>query len=102
MLLDDTDPMVSVMKLEKAPQESYADIGGLHQQIQEIKVHHIASYSTVHRQVVLSHRLPVDDPHLLKLSSGVCGQNSTGIFSHGLQSGCLSVVFISKCSSQAS
>ena len=30
--------MVSVMKLEKAPQESYADIGGLEQQIQEIKV----------------------------------------------------------------
>ena len=38
VLSDDTDPMVSVMKLEKAPQESYADIGGLHQQIQEIKV----------------------------------------------------------------
>ena len=36
--MDDTDPMVSVMKLEKAPQESYADIGGLDQQIQEIKV----------------------------------------------------------------
>ncbi len=30
--------MVSVMKLEKAPLESYADIGGLDQQIQEIKV----------------------------------------------------------------
>jgi len=37
VLDDDTDPMVSVMKLEKAPQESYADIGGLEQQIQEIK-----------------------------------------------------------------
>merc|ERR1712124_129264 len=37
VLGDDTDPMVSVMKLEKAPQESYADIGGLDQQIQEIK-----------------------------------------------------------------
>lgn len=36
--MDDTDPMVSVMKLEKAPSESYADIGGLDQQIQEIKV----------------------------------------------------------------
>ena len=34
---DDTDPMVTVMKLEKAPQETYADIGGLDQQIQEIK-----------------------------------------------------------------
>lgn len=39
MLGDDTDPMVTVMKLEKAPQETYADIGGLDQQIQEIKVH---------------------------------------------------------------
>merc|ERR1719376_1071533 len=31
------DPMVAVMKLEKAPTESYADIGGLDSQIQEIK-----------------------------------------------------------------
>merc|ERR1712227_1128139 len=37
VLGDDTDPMVSVMKLEKAPQESYADVGGLDTQIQEIK-----------------------------------------------------------------
>uniref|UniRef100_A0A915PQM8 AAA+ ATPase domain-containing protein n=2 Tax=Filarioidea TaxID=6295 RepID=A0A915PQM8_9BILA len=37
VLADDTDPMVSVMKLEKAPQETYADVGGLDQQIQEIK-----------------------------------------------------------------
>lgn len=37
VLSDDTDPMVSVMKLDKAPSESYADIGGLEQQIQEIK-----------------------------------------------------------------
>ena len=32
-LADDTDPMVSVMKVEKAPTESYADIGGLHEQV---------------------------------------------------------------------
>ncbi|XP_033104756.1 26S proteasome regulatory subunit 4 [Anneissia japonica] len=37
VLSDDTDPMVSVMKLEKAPQESYADVGGLDSQITEIK-----------------------------------------------------------------
>lgn len=37
VLQDDTDPMVSVMKLEKAPTESYADVGGLDQQVQEIK-----------------------------------------------------------------
>mmetsp|Transcript_11373 Transcript_11373/g.17303 ORF Transcript_11373/g.17303 Transcript_11373/m.17303 type:complete len:434 (+) Transcript_11373:50-1351(+) len=37
ILADDQDPMVSVMKVEKAPTESYADIGGLHEQIQEIK-----------------------------------------------------------------
>lgn len=38
VLEDNTDPAVSVMKLDKAPSESYADIGGLDQQIQEIKV----------------------------------------------------------------
>jgi 26S proteasome regulatory subunit T2 len=37
ILGDDTDPMVSVMKVDKAPLESYADIGGLETQIQEIK-----------------------------------------------------------------
>jgi len=37
VLMDDVDPMVSVMKLEKAPEETYADIGGLDLQIQEIK-----------------------------------------------------------------
>lgn len=37
VLPDDSDPMVNVMKLENAPSESYADIGGLEQQIQEIK-----------------------------------------------------------------
>jgi 26S proteasome regulatory subunit T2 len=37
VLVDDTDPMVSVMKVDKAPEESYADVGGLEQQIQEIK-----------------------------------------------------------------
>jgi 26S proteasome regulatory subunit T2 len=37
ILADDEDPMVSVMKVEKAPTESYADVGGLHEQIQEIK-----------------------------------------------------------------
>ena len=38
VLQDEVDPMVSVMKVEKAPTESYADVGGLEQQIQEIKV----------------------------------------------------------------
>merc|ERR1711997_1383282 len=37
ILQEDADPMVSVMKVEKAPLESYADIGGLEDQIQEIK-----------------------------------------------------------------
>ena len=37
LLADETDPMVSVMKVDKAPLESYADIGGLETQIQEIK-----------------------------------------------------------------
>lgn len=38
VLQDDADPLVSIMKLDKAPTESYADIGGLESQIQEIKV----------------------------------------------------------------
>merc|ERR1711988_1249289 len=37
LLTDENNPMVSVMKVDKAPQESYADIGGLETQIQEIK-----------------------------------------------------------------
>merc|ERR1712137_43852 len=37
LLQDDTDPLVDVMKVDKAPLESYADIGGLEKQIQEIK-----------------------------------------------------------------
>jgi 26S proteasome regulatory subunit T2 len=37
LLNDDTDPAVNVMKVEKAPLESYADIGGLQKQIQEVK-----------------------------------------------------------------
>lgn len=34
---DEVDPLLNVMKVEKAPLESYADIGGLETQIQEIK-----------------------------------------------------------------
>lgn len=51
VLQDDADPMVSVMKLDKAPTESYADIGGLEQQIQEIKVclSPMLLFSTYHR-----------------------------------------------------
>lgn len=37
LLNDDVDPMVNVMKVDKAPLESYADIGGLSKQIQEVK-----------------------------------------------------------------
>mmetsp|Transcript_4043 Transcript_4043/g.6123 ORF Transcript_4043/g.6123 Transcript_4043/m.6123 type:complete len:443 (+) Transcript_4043:14-1342(+) len=37
ILQDEADPMLSVMKVEKAPLESYADVGGLESQIQEIK-----------------------------------------------------------------
>ena len=37
VLTDDTDPSVTVMKLDKAPTESYADIGGLETQIQEVR-----------------------------------------------------------------
>lgn len=36
VMQDEVDPMVSVMKVEKAPLETYADIGGLDKQIQEV------------------------------------------------------------------
>lgn len=37
ILQDEVDPLVTMMKVDKAPVETYADIGGLEQQIQEIK-----------------------------------------------------------------
>lgn len=37
LLGDEVDPTVSVMKVEKAPTESYADIGGLDEQVREMK-----------------------------------------------------------------
>ena len=37
LMLDQQDPMVSVMKVDKAPSETYADIGGLENQIMEMK-----------------------------------------------------------------
>jgi len=37
ILQDEVDPMVSVLKVDKAPLESYADVGGLEDQVREIK-----------------------------------------------------------------
>jgi len=37
LLPDDVDPLVTVMKVDKAPTETYADVGGLTKQIQEVK-----------------------------------------------------------------
>jgi 26S proteasome regulatory subunit T2 len=37
VLADDTNPLLNVMKVETPPEESYGDIGGLEEQIQEIK-----------------------------------------------------------------
>lgn len=37
VLHDNTDPLVNLMKVDKAPTETYADVGGLESQIQEIK-----------------------------------------------------------------
>lgn len=47
ILPDDSDPMVSVMKVDKAPLESYADIGGL-----ESQVHCATSCSFIVRTVI--------------------------------------------------
>lgn len=37
VLQDDANPLLNVMKVENAPTETYADVGGLEEQIQEIK-----------------------------------------------------------------
>merc|ERR1739838_1214292 len=37
ILSEQTDPSLNVMKVDKAPSDTYADIGGLEKQIQEIK-----------------------------------------------------------------
>eukprot|EP01065_Artemidia_motanka_P025529 TRINITY_DN30521_c0_g1_i1.p1 TRINITY_DN30521_c0_g1~~TRINITY_DN30521_c0_g1_i1.p1 ORF type:complete len:440 (+),score=167.34 TRINITY_DN30521_c0_g1_i1:68-1387(+) len=37
ILTDEANPLVSVMKVDKAPTETYADVGGLEDQVQEIK-----------------------------------------------------------------
>merc|ERR1719426_376356 len=37
ILGDEVDPLVAVMKVDKAPLESYSDIGGLDEQVMEIK-----------------------------------------------------------------
>lgn len=37
VLQDDTNPLLNVMKVETPPEESYSSIGGLEEQIQEIK-----------------------------------------------------------------
>eukprot|EP01091_Cochliopodium_minus_P000315 TRINITY_DN10313_c1_g1_i1.p1 TRINITY_DN10313_c1_g1~~TRINITY_DN10313_c1_g1_i1.p1 ORF type:complete len:442 (+),score=157.58 TRINITY_DN10313_c1_g1_i1:39-1364(+) len=37
ILNDDSDPLVNVMKVDKAPLETYADVGGLDDQMQELK-----------------------------------------------------------------
>merc|ERR1719449_388913 len=37
ILGDEVDPLVNVMKVDKAPLETYADIGGLEEQVMEIK-----------------------------------------------------------------
>lgn len=55
---DDVDPAVNVMKLDKAPTESYADIGGLESQIQEIKVRSSGNLFAC-RFLTLTHAHPV-------------------------------------------
>lgn len=37
VLADEADPLLNVMKVDKAPTETYADVGGLESQIREIK-----------------------------------------------------------------
>jgi len=58
MLADEVDPLVSVMKVDKAPLETYSDIGGLEEQITEIKesVELPLTTPSCMRMLVSSHR----------------------------------------------
>lgn len=50
ILGNDVDPMVSVMKVDQAPTESYADVGGLEQQIQVWTQYRVIHwYESIHR-----------------------------------------------------
>ena len=68
VLMDDTDPLVTVMKVEKAPQETYADIGGLDNQIQEIKVR-----STTHTHTHPHTHTHTKHIHIIHLMSFMIG-----------------------------
>ena len=95
VLGDDVDPMVAVMKLEKAPKETYADIGGLTTQIQEIKVRLRHSKNTIYRFFLFEFKeaveLPLTHPEYyeemgIKPPKGVIlyGQPGTGKYSQFL------------------
>lgn len=80
VLKDDTDPMVNVMKLDKAPTESYADVGGLEQQIQEIKVRS-SSISTIFEMLINSIGIRRTSPHAPRTLRGNGYQTSKGCHS---------------------
>lgn len=60
ILSDEADPMVSVMKVDQAPTESYADVGGLETQIQ-VRITLPACHVHAPRQCV---QLPFPQVHL--------------------------------------
>lgn len=53
VLMGDTDPLVTVMKVERTPQETYADIMGLNTQIHEIKksVEHPLTHAEYYEEI---------------------------------------------------
>lgn len=86
LLQDDVDPLVSVMKVDKAPLESYADVGGLEAQIQEIKARFAIEFIVIFFQEAVE--LPLTHPELydeigIKPPKGVIlyGPPGTGILS---------------------
>lgn len=68
LITDDVDPMVNVMKVDKAPLESYADVGGLDKQIQVIaclRIFVLLSLNTLCIQEVKEAvELPLSHPEL--------------------------------------
>lgn len=70
ILADDADPMVSVMKVEKAPLESYADIGGLQDQVKSF--HTIDDELVCIAQLYVIKRTPYDWDQVVMCVTHVC------------------------------
>lgn len=71
---ENTNSSVDVMRVEKAPAETYADIGGLDEQILEIKVPPISAIPEIGVR-----RAPADPPRALRRNRREAAQGSDSV-----------------------